>query len=229
MNAFRLAFLFPLLTISIPAIGTPALKKGRIVDEPDPKLCHFDTVIQIKGETPAQCSKSAARFLSGRYRRCATADSWLAYVSHQEAECHARLMESALERRLLALRESPNQLRREKELQGKFLDLRKSACDAVLECGGTAAQLNHEGCLTSFNKYRAEQALAIAANRLAIAGKGEPSLPAAVRNPALPFVSGLCAMPDEAWRDGKPPAECEKALLAEMRDKGLLFADPCGG
>jgi hypothetical protein len=132
--------------------------------------------------------------------------------------CMAGVMRTALASRLQGLRKDPAQRKIEVALQARFEREKTATCDAIekSEPGAGILPRAHR-CRMDLTRWRAEQALRIAAGHMALADA--VSEPAATQKGLSfhAFVHGVCTLPEAVWRDHTVPPGCEAALLAEIQ------------
>jgi hypothetical protein len=132
--------------------------------------------------------------------------------------CMTGVMQTALASRLQGLRKDPAQRKTEVALQARFEREKTATCAAIekSEPGASTFPRAHR-CRMELTRWRAEQALRIAAGHMALAEA--VSEPAATQKGLSfqGFVQGVCTLPEAVWRDHTVPPGCEAALLAEIQ------------
>jgi hypothetical protein len=135
-----------------------------------------------------------------------------------EVKCLKTVMNSELDKRLLALKKSDQkQFKSEMKLQKDFNAGLDAACEAFNSCvGEDYTGVYRALCYVEGTKWRAEQAHDINSNQLHLSTKKpKPTVLKGVSTIAnvQTFVDELCAMPKDVFSDKHSPEKCKDLVL----------------
>ncbi len=133
--------------------------------------------------------------------------------------CLAGVMNTAIGTRLKTLhRDDPQQETTERALQKTWERELDHTCTAIEKTEPSAGRFPRaHQCRMDLTRWRAEQALRVAAGRMGLSDEVVPAGQTGQVQRFQPFVQGFCALPASVWRDKQSPSSCEPALLSEIQ------------
>jgi hypothetical protein len=207
MKKNTFAFFIPVFLL---AVSSPIFAAPPAPIELPMELCLAP--IKVTGNTPEECRKSSEAYDSDKYAHC-TNTAWMTDLAGKTRDCQQGAVNRLLDQRLLKLKqENPGQFQKEMTLQKDFNEAVKTHCDQMRRCEGFMYNYLIPSCYSNLYEYRGKQADSINRGSLEI-----PTTSGIKKRhwgkPFEPFAVGLCGMPPEVWKGGKPPEDCKERVL----------------
>lgn len=150
-----------------------------------------------------------------KYQKCELGGEGENFLTGMKGECYKKIMNQELDKRLTSLKNTDkSQFSKEMRIQSSFNKSMDTLCESGSEngYGGTGWKIAEGTCRLSFYSFRLTQARNINSQSLDISCNKKLELNSRKSKNLDEYISGICSMPKEVWKDKTVPVDCKAKL-----------------